>query len=276
MIDGRSLELQPLSFRLFVELYEHRDEILSAATLTDAVWGKVTVAPDTLKQRVFLLRKALEDAGIDTCTVRSVRGEGYRLIIDESDAPVRPARGKVRSRSAYAGLVAIAIFAIVLWQAHEPYELPANNRVVFWSESPANLRDDAYREWEQRWITRLSSSGDLLFVASTRDYEQTIPAQARQSRAALVSLWTVVQPDGQWRVRMQILEPKTATVLASDGAAIDDPAQMTALIEQQYRALERLLGSGLLPLASDALKDTGNPAWEKLRALAGDPAEPEP
>ena len=274
-VDGRQVELQPLSFRLFVALYEHRNDVLSAAALTDVVWGNVTVAPDTLKQRVFLLRKALEDAGIDACTVQSVRGEGYRLVLDTGSST---ARAGFKPRLTYAGiaLAGVAIAAAVLWQTREPYQVPANNRVVFWSETPANLRGGDYREWEQRWITRLSSSEELLFVVSTRDAAQRLPAQARQSRAALVSLWTAVRPDGQRRVRMQILEPKTATILVSDEAAINDPAQMTALIEQQERALGRLLGSGLLPLTSEALVDTNDPAWEELRALAREQAEREP
>ena len=60
------VELQPLTFALFAKLLEHKNQIVSLVVLTDEVWGDVTVSPDTLKQRIFLLRKALEEAGVKT------------------------------------------------------------------------------------------------------------------------------------------------------------------------------------------------------------------
>lgn len=54
-VGSREVELQPLTFALFAKLLEHKNEILSIDALTDEVWGTVTVSPDTLKQRIFLL-----------------------------------------------------------------------------------------------------------------------------------------------------------------------------------------------------------------------------
>lgn len=83
IIGSQSVELQPLTFGLFAKLFEHRNQVVSIAVLTDEVWGNVTVSPDTLKQRIFLLRKALEEAGVEACSVQSVRGQGYRLVVPE-------------------------------------------------------------------------------------------------------------------------------------------------------------------------------------------------
>ncbi len=64
VVGSKVVELQPLTFALFAKLLEHKNRIVSDAVLTDEVWGNVTVSPATLKQRIFLLRKALEEAHV--------------------------------------------------------------------------------------------------------------------------------------------------------------------------------------------------------------------
>ena len=61
-IDSVTLELQPLTFELFAKLFDSAGQILSIDRLTRDVWAGVVVSPDALKQRVFLLRKALQQA----------------------------------------------------------------------------------------------------------------------------------------------------------------------------------------------------------------------
>ena len=77
-----TLTLNPLSFRLLEALANYPEEILSIDELTSKVWQKANVSPDTLKQRVFVLRKSIEDANILGLTIQAIRGEGYRLIIE--------------------------------------------------------------------------------------------------------------------------------------------------------------------------------------------------
>jgi DNA-binding winged helix-turn-helix (wHTH) protein len=52
-----SVQLQPLSFKLLEKLAETPGEIQSVDSLMAAVWGDIKVSADTLKQRVFVLRK---------------------------------------------------------------------------------------------------------------------------------------------------------------------------------------------------------------------------
>jgi DNA-binding winged helix-turn-helix (wHTH) protein len=273
VIGSQSVELQPLTFGLFAKLLEHKNQVVSITVLTDEVWGNVTVSPDTLKQRIFLLRKALEEAGVEACSVQSVRGQGYRLVVPEEKRASGTTIHRRRLLRAY-GLIAIAVFvAVYVWQGRQSFDLPPNNRVVFWKASPADSIGDDAGNWEQMWITRLSSSDKMSFVASRRDPEQTISEQARQTRTALISRWTLFENDGQRWVRMQILEPKTAGILRSDLAVLDDSDAMAELLNLQTDAIERILESGVLPLSREALNSTDHPAWARLRDLANDPGQ---
>lgn len=271
IIGSQAVELQPLTFGLFAKLFEHKNQVVSITVLTDEVWGNVIVSPDTLKQRIFLLRKALEEAGVEACSVQSVRGRGYRLLVPEEE----PASGITIHRRRWfraLGLVAILVFVgIYSWQVRQPIDLPPNNRVVFWKASPTISLGDGADNWEQMWITRLSSSDKMSFVASSRDPAQSISEQARRTRAALISRWTLFESDGQRWVRMQILEPKTAGILRSDLAALEVGDEMAELLDAQTEAIERILGSGVLPLSREALINTDHPAWARLRKLANDP-----
>jgi len=271
VIGSEVVELQPLTFALFAKLLEHKNQVVSIAVLTDEVWGNVTVSPDTLKQRIFLLRKALEEARVEACFVQSVRGQGYRLVVhDEGQvSAVAPTR---RRLLVTLGLMITAILAVsYFWQARQPYDPPPNNRIVFWRASATDFTHDDGRQWEQMWITQLSSRDKIIFVAAERDPAQPLTEQARRAKAALVSVWTQFESDGERLVRMQILEPKTASTLRSDLAAIDDGNEMSRLLTAQTEAIERILESGTLPLLTEALNNTDHPAWARLRNLANDP-----
>ncbi len=70
---------------------------------------------------------------------------------------------------------------------------------------------------------------------------------------------------------MQILEPKTAGILRSDLAILDDSDENSELLNVQTGVIERILESGVLPLSREALNNTDHPAWARLRKLANDP-----
>ncbi len=272
IVGSKVVELQPLTFALFAKLLEHKNQIVSLVVLTDEVWGDVAVSPDTLKQRIFLLRKALEEADVQACSVQSVRGQGYRLVVPEEGRAKGAATHYKRWIWAFGFVAILAVAAIYFRQVGQPIDLPSNNRVVFWTAAPGISVDDGAGEWEQMWITRLSSSDKMSFVVSGRDPTQSLSEQARKTRAALISRWVQFDNGGQRWVRMQILEPKTAGTLRSDLVALDDSDEMSALLQRQANTIERILESGVLPLSREVLNDTDHPAWAELRELANDPS----
>ncbi len=266
-VGSRQVELQPLTFALFAKLFEHKNQILSIDTLTDEVWGNVTVSPDTLKQRIFLLRKALEEAGVKECAVQSVRGRGYRLLVPEKRRSSTATNHRRKITWAIVNLVVVLV-AIYVWQSRQPFDMPSNNRVVFWTLSPSDMTDGREAELQQLWITKLSSGHSMIFVVSERDPEQTLSEQARKTRAALISRWSVFESDGKRWLRMQLLEPKTASILRSDVVLLDNRDELADVLIEPFIVIGQIMDSGVLPLSSDALNNTDHSAWAKLRELA--------
>ncbi len=74
--------LPKLSFDLLLVLIKAAPELVSTETLLDQVWTGVVVAPETVTQRVKLLRGALGDDSHSPRYIEGVRGRGYRMIAE--------------------------------------------------------------------------------------------------------------------------------------------------------------------------------------------------
>jgi len=199
--------------------------------------------------------------------VQSVRGQGYRLVVPEKRRSPTAMYNRRKIGWAIVNLVVVLV-AIYVWQSRQPFDLPSNKRVVFWTLSPADLTDGREAELQQVWISMLSSSHSMIFVVSERDREQTLSAQARKTRAALISRWSVFESDGKRWLRMQILEPKTASTLRSDLVLLDGRDDLSDMLKLPFVVIGAIMDSGVLPLSNDALNDTDHPAWARLRELA--------
>jgi TolB-like protein/DNA-binding winged helix-turn-helix (wHTH) protein len=77
---GLEIPLPRLSFDLLVVLAHAAPNLLTFDELMDQVWPGLVVAPDTVSQRVKLLRAALGDDSRTPRYIVGVRGRGYRLI----------------------------------------------------------------------------------------------------------------------------------------------------------------------------------------------------
>lgn len=76
------VELPKLSFRLLHALALSAPDVLTQDELIERVWPGRVISPETLTQRVKLLRQALGDDAREPRYVGLVRGEGYRLLAD--------------------------------------------------------------------------------------------------------------------------------------------------------------------------------------------------
>jgi TolB-like protein/DNA-binding winged helix-turn-helix (wHTH) protein/Tfp pilus assembly protein PilF len=140
--DGREIPLPRLSYNLLVALVQAAPNVVSVQQLMDAVWPGVVVNPETVAQRVKLLRDALDDDPRAPRYVSVLRGRGYQLACpvfveadDESGAPLAagaPAEprdgplpdpvGTARTTRLWAALVLMA-FVVALaawWSQREP------------------------------------------------------------------------------------------------------------------------------------------------------------
>ncbi len=91
--DGLDLELSKLTFRTLRALASAAPDLVTKDELAESVWDGRPVSPETIAQRVKLLRKALQDDAQVPHYIEVVRGQGYRWI-----TPVEP-QGQTRKRA---------------------------------------------------------------------------------------------------------------------------------------------------------------------------------
>lgn len=78
--DKVEVRLPWLSYRLLWVLCEAAPAIVSQQELIERVWPDVVVGDETLKQRIKLLRRALEDDANAPMYIEAIRGRGYRIL----------------------------------------------------------------------------------------------------------------------------------------------------------------------------------------------------
>src|SRR5580704_5002588 len=86
-----------LSFELLVTLARAAPNLVTFDQLTERVWPGLVITPETISQRVKLVRTALGDDPHAPRYIGGVRGRGYRMV-----ATVRPLADRRRSSPAGA------------------------------------------------------------------------------------------------------------------------------------------------------------------------------
>jgi TolB-like protein/DNA-binding winged helix-turn-helix (wHTH) protein len=100
---GRDVELPKLSFDLLLAIVRVAPNVLSIEAMIERVWAGIIVNPETVIQRISLLREALGDDSRNPRYIGSLRARGYFFIppvADENDA--RPHEPGVRVSNATA------------------------------------------------------------------------------------------------------------------------------------------------------------------------------
>jgi Flp pilus assembly protein TadD/TolB-like protein/DNA-binding winged helix-turn-helix (wHTH) protein len=92
---GGDIPLPHLSFELLVTLARSAPDVVTFDQLTARVWPGLVITPETISQRVKLVRDALGDDPHAPHYIAGVRGSGYRMV-----APVKPLRDRRRSTPA--------------------------------------------------------------------------------------------------------------------------------------------------------------------------------
>jgi TolB-like protein/DNA-binding winged helix-turn-helix (wHTH) protein len=117
LCDSKPIALGPLTYRLLLTLVQAAPDVVTHDELVRSIWGGRSVSPETINQRIKLLRDALADDAGNPRYVEGVRGQGYRLLPrvevlpDESPARHRP--GWIVPAVVAISLAAVA--AIGLW-----------------------------------------------------------------------------------------------------------------------------------------------------------------
>jgi TolB-like protein/DNA-binding winged helix-turn-helix (wHTH) protein/tetratricopeptide (TPR) repeat protein len=77
---SKPVALGPLTYQLLLTLVEAAPNVVTHDELVRSIWGGRSVSPETISQRIKLLRDALGDAPGNPRYVEAVRGQGYRLL----------------------------------------------------------------------------------------------------------------------------------------------------------------------------------------------------
>lgn len=248
---------------------------------------KKLVSPETLKQRVFVLRKALDESSINGLEVQAVRGEGYRLLIEnlnemhQGKSRVQEPKKKIfstQNQFKYGRYVASFCFAFVViaitifaLSPQQGDKVNANNRIALWSNVlPAHMADSAkqvYSTWDHM-LTQTSKTSSLQLVMSNQRHELSTPIQARKDRLALISYFEVIESNNDTTITLKIVEPTTATILRSNMFSLESDPVFTDTLESQLNGIKSLVSSNKLYLNKQQKDYANDPIWAELRALA--------
>jgi DNA-binding response OmpR family regulator len=76
---GRTLDLSPLEYDLFITLLRHPRRVFSREQLLDLVWGpEADVGPGSVERYISYVRSKVDDAAM-TKLIHTIRGVGYSL-----------------------------------------------------------------------------------------------------------------------------------------------------------------------------------------------------
>lgn len=147
---GELLPLSPLTFDLLLALITCAPETADSDYLLTQVWSAQVVGPETLTQRIAILRKQLAMNELDTVYIESVRSRGYRWLpaveLVEDDRPVVRRSGSWSV--ALLTLVAMMILAALAYSSFNQEQEPLKVSVASLSLNEEALRQ-AWRYYDQ-------------------------------------------------------------------------------------------------------------------------------
>ncbi|WP_405234914.1 winged helix-turn-helix domain-containing protein [Lentisalinibacter orientalis] len=233
------LELPGLSYRLLLLLAERAPAVVSQDEITERIWSGRVVSPETVTQRIKLLRQSLGDDARNPQYIALVRGHGYRLLpevepVDRlgtgaTPEPGQDSAGRRRPALLALGLVAVAATALAylpklvsIDQSAEPdYTelIPLEKSIAvlpFEDMSAGSSLDYVGDGIADEVLHRLNQSEDLLVIARTssfalRNTSLEIPAIAARLGVRYVLQGSVREADGELRVTAQLVDARQNT-----------------------------------------------------------------
>jgi TolB-like protein/DNA-binding winged helix-turn-helix (wHTH) protein len=207
--DGAPIALPKLSYDLLLVLVRAAPNLLSLDELMRLVWPGIVVSPETVSQRIKLLRDALGDNPHEPRYIAGLRGRGYQLIaaVKEPEtesaasapATVEPAApGPKRRRSRLLRIGVFVVFVLALgWILADKFWIPKpiaqEKSAAAVSSTPApavpaipeksvavlpfvDMSEKKDQEYfsdglSEELIDRLTRTGDLKVIARTSSFQ---------------------------------------------------------------------------------------------------------
>jgi TolB-like protein/DNA-binding winged helix-turn-helix (wHTH) protein/Tfp pilus assembly protein PilF len=138
--DGQVLDLPKLSFKLVSTLAKAAPNVVSHDQLIAEVWSGEVVSPETVTQRIKLVRQAIGDDAAAPRYIGVVRGAGYQMLANVEELPpeeTNVARGLVAELGRRRVLQVALIYAAIAWSITEVVSFLIEALPVFpeWSKA---------------------------------------------------------------------------------------------------------------------------------------------
>ena len=117
---GRGAErvrIEPKSMEVLIALATRAGEVVSREALLREVWPGVVVGDEALTQSIIKLRRALGDNPRQPSYIETISKRGYRLIAPVGAAPAPLPASRRRRAWGVAGIVALLVLGIALWES---------------------------------------------------------------------------------------------------------------------------------------------------------------
>lgn len=150
----QAVSLTDLSYQTLVALVTASPKVVSNEDLIDQVWQDIEVSPETVTQRIAMLRKALSSEGeANDKYIKSIRNKGYRWV---------PAvHTKTKGFSALGGAILIGLVILLLmllyfWLGHQQTTGSQLSTVI---SSEASADDYTQQAWHYLDKHEVKSNG---------------------------------------------------------------------------------------------------------------------
>jgi len=218
--NGREINLPKLSFDLLVVLAERSPAVVSFDQLMDEVWGDVVVGPETVTQRIKLVRDAIGDDSAKPKYIAAVRGRGYRLIpeVKHVATEVRRKRRFIIAALGFAAIVAIGgAWFLNATQRNQATGTPARaiDPHTIAVLPFANMTDDPQNDsltmgLHDDVLVRIAQIRALKVISRTSvellDNEQSIPEIAQLLGVAAILEGSVQRMGENVRINVQLID----------------------------------------------------------------------
>ncbi|MGH8204051.1 MAG: winged helix-turn-helix domain-containing protein, partial [Steroidobacteraceae bacterium] len=252
--NGEALHLGKLTYEMLVALVEAAPNVVTQDQLADRVWSGRFATPETVAQRVKLLRSALDDDTSHPRYIEVQRGQGYRLIppveseskavsqpelrpsTDAESAPSvpQPPRRSRRWWTAVALLVA-AIAGVSVWLARDregstpPAASQPSTRAAVRSIAVLPFTDMSEGQDQQYFadgiaeeiLNRLVKASNLRVISRTssfsfRDRNADVPQIAAKLDVTHVLEGSIRRAGDRLRITAQLISASTNAHVWSD------------------------------------------------------------
>lgn len=272
-------------------LVESSPAMVTTETLLERVWPGLVVNPETVSQRVKLLRGALGDDPRQPRYIVVVRGRGYRLaspVVQLVPAAATTSPEPVRRwRVLPAVVIALAVLtgAVLLWLLRDP-SLPAQVGPVdaaerrsiavrpFQAVGTAPDDENLARGLAETVLHQLSVLGDVSVTARSSSFSPEIARM--DARSAGLSLHvayllegTVQRVGSQLRITVHLIDAgkgKQVESLKFDRSTRDILAVQDEIAFKVVQALELSLDAEATRRISDLGTEDGDAWWEFVQA----------